>query len=166
MTEFDDVIQRLRESRPTASELELDEIKQRVRKRAARPAGRNGFMRSRIGVVAMLVLGLVFSTAGAGLAVDGLTAQDDAATIQYGPSDNNGGGEGVLPGEDQSGGGGAGGGGGGGGANGGNDVQAARQVEAGSDTGELPFTGFLAIPVLLGGVALLTTGLVMRRRTE
>ena len=30
---------------------------------------------------------------------------------------------------------------------------------------QLPFTGFAAIPILLGGVALLTTGLVMRRRT-
>jgi hypothetical protein len=158
MTEFDDVIRRLRESRPTASELELDEIKQRVRRRAARPAGRNGFMRSRIGVVAMLVLGMVFSTAGAGLAVDGLTGSQDAAEIQYGPDtpggEGNGGGEGVLPGESA---------GGGGGAD--DDVQAARQVEAGSDTGELPFTGFLAIPVLLGGIALLTTGLIMRRRT-
>ena len=31
--------------------------------------------------------------------------------------------------------------------------------------GSLPFTGFAAIPVLLGGIALLSAGLVLRRRT-
>ena len=42
-----------------------------------------------------------------------------------------------------------------------------RQVESGADSGdELPFTGFLALPVLLGGVALLSAGLVLRRRTR
>ena len=49
-----------------------------------------------------------------------------------------------------------------------NGTQPARQVEAGAQgTGgeeQLPFTGFAAIPILLGGVALLTTGLVLRRR--
>ena len=32
-------------------------------------------------------------------------------------------------------------------------------------TAALPFTGFAAIPVLLGGIALLSAGLVLRRRT-
>ena len=47
-------------------------------------------------------------------------------------------------------------------------TQPARQVEAGAQgTGgeeQLPFTGFAAIPILLGGVALLTSGLVLRKR--
>ena len=45
--------------------------------------------------------------------------------------------------------------------------QPARQVEAGAQGSggeELPFTGFAAIPILLGGVALLTSGLVLRKR--
>ena len=46
-----------------------------------------------------------------------------------------------------------------------NDVQPARQVEAGANNDELPFTGFAAIPVLIGGIALLSAGLVLRRRT-
>ena len=46
-------------------------------------------------------------------------------------------------------------------------MQESRQVSAGADGGdELPFTGFLAIPVLIGGVALLSGGLVLRHRTR
>ena len=47
-------------------------------------------------------------------------------------------------------------------------TQPARQVEAGAQGSggeELPFTGFAAIPILLGGVALLTSGLVLRKRS-
>lgn len=160
MTEFDDVIRLLRENRPEATELELDQIKQRVRRRAARPSRRSQDMKSRLAILSMLVLGMVLSTTGAGLAVQGLTS-DDASVAQYGPdeeqppggvlgededADSSGGGDqGDVAGEDDT------------------SVQPARQVEAGS--GELPFTGFLALPVLIGGVALLTGGLVLRRRT-
>ena len=42
-------------------------------------------------------------------------------------------------------------------------AQPARQVAASDD--ELPFTGFAAIPILVGGIALLSGGLVLRRRT-
>ena len=45
------------------------------------------------------------------------------------------------------------------------NTQPARQVEAGANNSSLPFTGFAAIPVLLGGIALLSAGLVLRRRT-
>jgi hypothetical protein len=51
---------------------------------------------------------------------------------------------------------------------GGTNVQPTKQVESGAQSGggsELPFTGFAAIPILLGGVALLSAGLVLRRRT-
>ena len=43
-------------------------------------------------------------------------------------------------------------------------AQPVEQVEAGSDD-TLPFTGFAAIPILVGGIALMGGGLVMRRRT-
>ena len=45
-------------------------------------------------------------------------------------------------------------------------TQPERQQAAAVETSELPFTGFAAIPVLLGGLALLTGGLVLRRRTR
>ena len=158
MTEFDDVIRLLRENRPEATELELDQIKQLVRRRTAqRPSRRREAMKSRLAILSMLVLGMVFSTAGAGLAVQGLT-QDDASVAQYGPAEEEPAG-GVL-GEEES-----------GGAQEENAapeevVQPARQVTAGSSGNELPFTGLLAIPVLVGGVALLSTGLVLRRQTR
>jgi hypothetical protein len=151
MTEFDDVIRLLQENRPEATDLELDRIKQRIRHRAAQPSRRRQDMKSRLAILLMLVLGMVFSTTGAGLAIQGL-GSDDASVSQYGtptptptpPGD-------VLGEEDE------------GGVSG--DVQAPRQVESGSDS-QLPFTGFLALPVLLGGVALLSAGLVLRRRTH
>ena len=42
-------------------------------------------------------------------------------------------------------------------------AQPARQVASSDD--ELPFTGFAAVPILVGGIALLAGGLVLRRRT-
>jgi len=131
-------------------------------------------MRSRLAIIAMLVFGMVLSTGGGALAVSGFASQqqDNAAEGQYGPSGGQEGAEeqGVL-GEDESGGP-AGGqednGGPAGAEEEGGGVQPARQVEAGAQaTGgdeQLPFTGFAAIPILLGGVALLTSGLVLRRR--
>jgi hypothetical protein len=46
------------------------------------------------------------------------------------------------------------------------ETQAERQQAAAAQTSELPFTGFAAIPVLLGGLALLAGGLVLRSRTR
>ena len=146
MTEFDDVIRLLRENRPEAGELELDRIKQQVRRRAARPERRQD-MKSRLAILLMLALGMMLSTTGAGLAVQDLTS-DDASVAQYGNEDEDT--PPTILGEEES----------------GSDVQSSRQVEAGSDGGELPFTGFLAIPVLVGGVALLSGGLVLRHRTR
>jgi hypothetical protein len=166
MTEFDDVIQQLREHRPKATALELDQIKQRARRQAARPSGRTQDMKSRLAILAMLVFGMLFSTAGAGLAIQGF-AQDDASVSQYGPGEERPAGgvlgeedEGAPSGEEDE--------GSTPGVAGADDtapLQETRQAESGSDTGELPFTGFLALPVLLGGVALLTAGLVVRRRS-
>ena len=124
-------------------------------------------MRSRLAIIAMLVFGMVLSTGGGALAVSGFTSQSDsAATAQYGDNGNEGeegnGDQGVL-GEEESGGGPT--------VDNGptGPAQPTRQVEAGAQNaeegGELPFTGFAAIPILLGGVALLSAGLVLRRRT-
>ena len=123
-------------------------------------------MRSRLAIIAMLVFGGLLSTSGGALAVSGFSSQqDNAAQGQYGGvqgEENNGGGnqgngnQGVL-GEEES-----------GAAPAETGTQPSRQVEAGAQGtggGQLPFTGFAAIPILLGGVALLTTGLVLRKRT-
>jgi hypothetical protein len=196
MTEFDDVIRLLRDERPQATELELDEIKQRVRRRAADPSRRSSqSMKSRLVVLGMLVAGLVFSTAGAGLAIQGQSGTN-AAVSQYAtptptatpvctptptgttPTTGGGGvspsdicgeggvlpaeeenapttetapatdtGSGALPAEETA-------------------AQPTRQEAAAAQTSQLPFTGFAAIPVLLGGLALLAGGLVLRSRTK
>ena len=100
MDEFDDITRLLREERPQASELELDEIKRRVRQRVAR---KGQPMRSRLAILAMLVVGILMSGTGAGLAVQGFDQSgDDASQAQY----PNGGGGDVLGEETESGGGG------------------------------------------------------------
>jgi hypothetical protein len=202
MTEFDDVIRLLKDERPQATELELDEIKQRVRRRAADPSRRRTQpMKSRIAILGLLVSGMLFSTAGAGLAIQGggsAQSGTNAAVAQYetptptatptatpectatptppdngkvSPSDTCGEGgvlpaeennapttttktapatdtgSGVLPAEETA-------------------AQPTRQAAAAAQTSQLPFTGFAAIPVLLGGLALLSGGLVLRRRTR
>src|SRR3954452_19618707 len=173
-TEFGPVIDRLQAERPTASALELDLIKQRVRGRVTRNARRSRrteFMRSRLAILGMLVLGMVLSTGGAGLAVSGFASQTgNASQAEYGtpPPEATTPAGGVL-GEGESGS--PAGGTEENGAPAGTEDNTApptRQVESGAQGNggsQLPFTGFAAIPILLGGVALLGTGLVMRRRT-
>ena len=208
MTEYDDVIRLLEEGRPQATEMELDQIKQRVRRRAAAPSGRKQGMKSRVAILGMLVAGALFSTAGVGLAVSGSNAsQTNASVAQYptttptptvtpacvpdsnaspgsadscsGPCTDTTSGTtspasgspaaecsptpegGVLPAEAH---------GNGPSTSGGvapaeaTNTQPTRQEAAAANT-QLPFTGFAAIPVILGGLALLTGGLILRRRT-
>ncbi|HYM57000.1 MAG TPA: hypothetical protein VES79_03470 [Solirubrobacteraceae bacterium] len=187
------VVDQLRAHRPEATALELDAIKQQVRTRVSQPARRRTrraeLMKSRLVILSTLVLGLLLSTAGAGLAVSGLSGNDNASVAQYGPTtaappssnttttpppssntttpppssntvlgeqDQGEGSQNVLPEEDA------------GGNAPGSGVQPARQVETGatpSSGNQLPFTGFAAMPILLLGIALLTVGLVLRRRT-
>jgi hypothetical protein len=166
--ELSSVVEQLRAHRPEATALELDAVKRRVRERVAtRPAGRRArsasLMKSRLAILSMLVTGMLLSTAGAGLAIDGVTGSNNASVAAYDTNDNRG----DVLGEDNSN-----SPSGVAGENSGNSpsgtpssgVQPARQVEAGAGSNTLPFTGFLAIPVLLGGVALLSAGLVLRHR--
>src|SRR4051794_38922559 len=187
MSNHDDlqtVIDQLRAHRPEATALELDAIKQRVRTRAGEPARRRTrraeLMKSRLVILTMLVLGMLLSTAGAGLAVSGLSGNDSASVAEYSttptttPTTTPGGsgvlgdtdtgnGQDVLP--NDTGGGKGPSGTPGGGVAAGNAVQPARQVEAGAETGSsLPFTGFAAVPILFGGIVLLSGGLLLRRR--
>jgi hypothetical protein len=176
MTEFDDVIRLLEQGRPQATEMELDQIKQRARRQAADQSRRKQSMKSRLAIVAMVASGMVFSTAGAGLAVSGIaTSNNNASVAQYGtptptPTPTSTPNGGVLPAEETStptpaptnapkcpcpk-----------GGTLPAESTQPTRQVAATSSS-QLPFTGFAAIPVMLGGIALLSGGLWLRRRTR
>jgi hypothetical protein len=149
MGDYDDIIRLLREERPRASELELDDIKRRIMRtpRKGQP------MRSRLAILAMLVVGMLMSGTGAGLAVQGFDQSGaDASQVEYPPKSEGD----VLGDEDSS------------GPlaeqqnNDSDDAQVAQQVEAGDS---LPFTGFAAIPVVLAGLALVGAGLVLRRQS-
>ena len=147
-------------------------------------------MKSRLAMLGLLVGGMLMSGTGATLAVSGISSSGSAGTAQYTappPATTQTSPPGVAPptGITQQ----------GGGTTdqaqvldqaeaaqprggqvqpGGDDrvapetAQVPRQVEAGATGGgsdELPFTGFAAIPILLAGVAMMVSGLVLRRRS-
>ena len=151
MSDIDDIARRLHEQRPELSALELDEIKQRVRRRAQGTPRKGQTMRSRLAILLMLVAGMLLSTTVAGLAIQGFSDTGSASQVQYGDEEGDVAGEEEVSGDDVAG-------------VESDDLQPTQQVEA-SAGDELPFTGFAAIPVLLGGVALLGGGLVLRRRS-
>jgi hypothetical protein len=51
MSDFDDIARLLREQRPELSELELDQVKQRVRRHADRTPRKGQSMRSRFAIL-------------------------------------------------------------------------------------------------------------------
>ncbi len=157
----------LREARPVLASDDLDAVRRRVHGRAA------ARRRPNLAVALCLALGLIFSTAGSGLAISGLSSSGSSVSAQYpdsqppavaqppapvAPSEAPTPGPTPAPaaGEEPA-------------AEAAPAVAAAaqesvvRQVEA---TGDLPFTGFEAIPVLVAGIALLLTGALLRRRTQ
>ena len=155
----------LRSERPSLDGLGLDRAKTRARARATAPQRtgathrKGALLKSRLAITMILALGILMSLSGATLAVTGLgDSGDNAADGQYfnDPGDESSSDESSSSSEslgdpsDPSDPG---------------DVEAASQESSGGGD-ELAFTGFAAIPVLIGGVALLGSGLVLRRRSE
>jgi hypothetical protein len=178
--ELRDVSRLLRDSKPELTALELDAIKRRAMSSAARKSPslftkqKGILMKSRLAVTIMLATGLLMSGTGATLAVSGISGSGSSADEQYDcMADENGNlppeceettertpqvsplvlsdlesgtpSDPSDPGDPAS------------------DVQETRQVASNEDD-TLPFTGFLAIPALIGGVGLLGSGLALRRR--
>ena len=146
------VAKRLRNDRPQITGLELDRVKRRAISQASAPAGswapkKGLFMKPRIAVALVLAIGLLTSGTGATLAV--ISESGSAATVQYPDLKPK---ESVNPGVLGS------------DTGNGAAVQEEKQVATGGS--ELPFTGFLAIPLLVVGVAFLVTGGVLRSRSS
>jgi hypothetical protein len=146
------VVKRLRDDRPQITGIELDRVKRRAISRASANAGfwapkKGLFMKPRIAVAFVLAIGLLASGTGATLAV--ISESGSAAQVQYPDLKPK---ESVNPGVLGS------------GPGGGAAVQEERQVATGGS--ELPFTGFLAIPLLVVGVVFLVTGGVLRSRAS
>lgn len=178
--EFRALEERLRDEKPALTALELDAIKLRTMAASAGKtvgpiARKKGtFMKSRLAMVLVLALGVFMSGTGATLAVSGTSGSGSASSAQYpelpeekpieqshecgeGGSGSGESGENCAPEktcEEQE-------------ASGeiatGTCTQETRQVSS-SSSGSLPFTGFLAIPVLIIGVGLLGAGVAMRLR--
>jgi hypothetical protein len=154
--------ERLRAERVTATAVELDALKLRAMRQAAPAAPRfrkGAWMKSRLALTLMIVLGLMMSTTGAGLAISGSSDSGSAAKAQYGNDNDDNGDDvaGTLQGQ--------------GNGNGVGDTaesQPAEQVAVAGDddSGSLPFTGFFTIPLIVGGVALLSGGALLRWRAR
>jgi hypothetical protein len=151
--DFSREISMLRESRPSLTPLELDGAKARVRRRTAGTRGSTWqrFAGTRGAVVALLATGTLMSTGGSALAVSGLGLSGAASTAQYtGTGTTGSSGTGTTP------------------ANAVGPAEAVSPEEqaeqpAVTTSGELPFTGFMAIPVLIIGLLFVALGLAGRR---
>ena len=160
----------LRQERPEATALELDQMKLRAIRAAtsgrSRPTRlRGAIVKSRLALMSMIVVGVLMSGTGATVAVTGIAGDGSSGIAQYGPDnqdvagvqeeggdDGDAGDDGGVLGDSDEG-------------AAADDVQGSAQEAADGDN-RLPFTGFLAIPLLIGGVGLLTSGVVLRRRLD
>lgn len=151
--ELHEVAERLRRQRPRATELELDQIKVRATREASagHSSTKGKLMHSRLVITTMLVIGLLMALSGAALANGTFDGDDSASVTQYGDGDGDGDvvgdGDGVGEGGVAA-----------------EAVQAEEQVTAAEDDGELPLTGFLAVPLIAIGAGLVVAGTVLRRR--
>src|SRR4051794_278241 len=153
--EFDGVVERLHAHRAELSPLELDRIKTTIKRE-------KNHMRTRTSILAVLISGIVLSSGGVALGVSGLASSNSAGNAQYQVKTQGAGGNSgpTVKGASAtraptSGTAGA-------GATSPTAVAQPTAQQSLESGGSLPFTGYLAIPVLLIGLALLGTGVMMR----
>jgi hypothetical protein len=150
--EIEGIAERLRAERPRPTGLQLDRAMVSAWDRAhggrtAHTTRKGAQMKLRLAVTLVLALGMFFTGAGAALGVVEV-AQNTALEEQYPPNDSKGPRKETISSTSSAPG----------------DAKSSDQENAASDPEELAFTGFLAVPVLVGGIALLGGGLAMRRR--
>lgn len=144
--DFDAEIQKLNEHRPNLSALELDQVKQRVRARTgstASPAWRL-FLRTRAAVITAIAAGALMSTSGVALGISGSALNGTASTAQYGHA-----GTGPAAGSQGT-------------AVSNAPTPVLVSAQTSNSSGQLPFTGFAAITLIVLGLGLAATGLVIR----
>ena len=164
--ELEQIETRLRADRYEASPLDLDRIKlqairQVERSRTSLYARKKGsFMKSRLALTLVLVAGFMLSTTGATLAISGSSGSGSASNSQYTPPGSHP--EHEIKGVKESGG-------------NPNSAQPSPEVEVApaaeqqavvSSSSSLPFTGFVAIPLLIIGLALIVGGAVIRLKSR
>lgn len=172
------VAERLEHERPRATPLELDRMKVQARAQAfrgARSREKGSFLKSRVAITAILMLGLMTGGTGTTLALSGSSEQGNASQAQYPRQGGSGtlGGSQANPRQ------------GGGGVLGESQesprprgqvlgqtesspaaVQGSGQVAATQGGSSLPFTGLAATPLILLGLALLGTGAMLYRSSR
>jgi hypothetical protein len=173
--------------------IKLQAIRQADQGRPSFVARQKGaFMKSRLAMMLVIAAGFMLSTTGAGLAISGSSSSGSAAESQYTPagveehsgnhSENQGVKGAATKGGNDCSGNGSNGGGGNSGANGSNcnepaetepapaEVEVApvpaEQQAVVSSGSSLPFTGFVAIPLLIIGVLMVVGGAMLRFKSR
>jgi hypothetical protein len=150
--ELMDMGERLRSERPQATPFELDRIHARARAqvtRRPRPAsGLKGVLvKSRLAITMMLVCGLLVSGTGGALALSGGSSSGSASQAEYCPTGSTDPSCSDIHDKIQT-----------------HDKFDPKQQT--TDNGNLPFTGYAAVPVVLVGLGLLGFGVFLRRENR